>query len=275
MLSLFDRSLMSVRKWLSDGAVGITRGATSAAVAAGFAKPPKVWTVYNSVDLRYFDQLPAKNDARAALGLPGSAKLIGQVGQLCDRNGVADLLNLLHLLPEEWHAVYVGDGSSRAGLELTTRQRGLNSRVHFLGCLPDVRCAYAALDAIALLAPYQAFCLMIAEAMAAGVPVFGILDKGEYAEPEYPLVTSDNSVFVPNDSPWEWGAQPERSHLLVQLAGRIVERFQNTSLLNRQVAVARDHIVRRFGSGLQAKEMTQVYYTLQGLCRGAKRDANV
>lgn len=263
LMSRFDRAVSLVRRWISDGFVAITQGAAESAVAAGFAVRSRTWVVYNGVAGEFFGRLPAKSTARCQLGLPQDAKLIGQAARLCGYNGEADLLRLLRLLPEEWHAVFAGGGPFRRSLEVLASELKLTERVHFLGWQADVRPFYAALDAVALLAPYQPFCLMIAEAMASGVPVVGIQDQGEYAEPENPLVTETNCLLVRNEMPWKWGTTPERDHMLAEVAARIVERFADPCALAAQVASARDHAARHFHARLQAEAMTEVYYRLK------------
>lgn len=261
LMSLFDRSLMRARRHFTDGFVGITQGAMNAAIDAGFAKSECSWTVYNGVDVDAFQTLPSKAEARDTLKLPRSAKLIGQVARLVSYNGEAALLDLLPLLPEEWHAVYVGDGPFRAELAEMASKRGLEARVHFTGVLNDVRPAYAALDAVILLARYQPFCLMIAEAMAAGVPVFGLLGDGEYTEPENPLVLPENSIFVSRAQPKDyWSLESEE--VIRQLAEKITEYGRSPERFCSIVGNGRRHVQTRFNARLQAESMISVYACL-------------
>ena len=258
LMSLFDRSLMRARCQLSDAFVGITKGATNAAIEAGFARTETAWTVYNGVDFESFENLPAKAEARHVLGLPKSAKLIGQVARLVSYNGGGELLDILPRLSEEWHAVFVGDGPYRKGLELTAAERGLGDRVHFTGVLQDVRPAYAALDAVILLARYQPFCLMLAEAMASNVPVFGLRGSGEYAEPEYPLINTHNSVFINRSHPDDFESI-ETVEVLAELASRIDDYGSNPERYSPMIEYARVWIATRFSAKLQAEAMFRVY----------------
>lgn len=263
-MSLFDKLLMRARRHVTDGFVGITQGATNAAVEARFAKPGCSWTVYNGVDIKAFENLPSREEARDGLKLPRSAKLIGQVARVTRYNGGAELLDVLLLLPEQWQAVFVGDGPFRHELEQIAIKRGLNTRVHFTGVLQDVRPAYAALDAIALTARYQPFCLMLAEAMVTGVPVFGLLGDGEYTELENPLITPNNSVFVNRPHPEDYESV-ESPEVIGKLAEKITQYGQHPERFSVLIENGRRHVRERFGAVIQAESITKIYLDMLGI----------
>src|SRR5207248_7592850 len=104
-------------------------------------------------------------EARKQLGLPASARVIGMVCRLFWAKGCDDLIRVLELLDDEWHAVFVGDGPERAKLEALAGDYGVGDRVRFTGSLWDVRPAYSAMDAFAFLCLYEPFGLATAEAM--------------------------------------------------------------------------------------------------------------
>jgi glycosyltransferase involved in cell wall biosynthesis len=263
-ISIMNKAIMTARRYLCDGFISITHGALRAAVDAGFADRATASTVYNGVNVEFFETLPSKAEARTQLNLPQSANLIGQVVRLVKGNGCDDLLTLIRLLPEEWHAVFVGDGPYRLKLEQSARDLGLSRRVHFTGLLEDVRPAYAALDAVVLLACYQSFCLMLGEAMAAGVPVFGLLGDGEYAEPENPLVTAENSVFIPRAKPDDY-FYPEPIETFMRLAERVSEYGRHPERFSQMIVNAYQHVRHRFTAKMQADAMTEVYFNLLNL----------
>jgi len=232
-------------------------------IGLGLARPEACWTIYNSVDVERFEQLPSRAEARGQLRLPADAKVLGMVCRLFPDKGCADALELLSRLDPGWLLMFVGEGSYRSELERLVKAKGLQERVRFTGALGDVRPAYAAMDAYLFLSRYESFGLVLAEAMAAGVPVFGLGALGEYREPEYPLVRPDNAVFVERANPEEVGA--ESPAVLDELAGRILHFEDHPELYDGMVERARAWVKERFDAPLQARAMAAVYARVLGV----------
>jgi glycosyltransferase involved in cell wall biosynthesis len=225
---------------------------------AGWLPASRIHVVHNAVNLAYFEHLPAKAEARAALGLPSEEKLFGQVARLVDGNACLEIFDLLPLLPGNWHAVLVGDGPLRPSIEDKVKTLGLSHRVHLTGSLADVRPAYAALDVVVLLSRYQPFCLMLAEAMASRVPIAGLQGAGEYAEPEYPLITADNAVFVRRRHPEDFESR-EPVEQYAKLAQAMVALLDDEERLNSQVNHAQAWVASRFSGESQGRQCLDAY----------------
>jgi glycosyltransferase involved in cell wall biosynthesis len=190
--------------------------------------------------------------------LPPDATLFGQVARLVDGNACLEIFDLLRHLPERWHAVFVGDGPLRSAIVDRARDLGVSNRVHLTGPLDDVRPAYAALDLVVLLSRYQPFCLMLAEAMAAGVPVAGLQGAGEYAEPEYPLITTDNAVFIRRQRPADFASrEPDENY--ARLAHAMTALMDDTARRHRQIEHARDWVAARFSGESQGQACLAAY----------------
>ncbi len=253
-----DRLAAIAHRSMSDAGIAITHGAKQGVAQAGLMSESRLHVVYNGVDLDYFSHLPNKNHARTALGLPHEAKLFGQVARLVQGNACLEILDVLKQLPDSWHAVLVGDGPLRVEIQQQANSRGLSGRVHFTGSLDDVRPAYAALDAVVLLSRYQPFCLMLAEAMACGVPVFGLQGEGEYAEPENPLITSENSSFFPRQNPHDFESmEPESSYSA--LAQAMQTKLKSKKQCDQMTQHAKHWVTTRFSAKSQAEVMLGVY----------------
>src|SRR5207302_3566186 len=110
-----------------------------------------------------------------------------------------------------------GDGPMRKYLHEVAQHEGVADRLHFAGMLDDMRPAYAAMDASLFLSKLEPFGLIIAEAMACRVPVFGLAADGEYRDPLYPLVTPENSIFLNRTLPGDYRS-PEPAPVLEELA---------------------------------------------------------
>ena len=242
----------------TDAQVCINNGARDALLDLGWISPERSCSVYNSIDVSRFSALPERAQARAQLGLPQDALLLGMVCRLVWEKGCADLLSLVARLPERWHGVICGDGPLRHDLREHCEKLGLTDRIHFIGLQNDSVPVYAALDAYAFLSLYEPFGLVLAEAMAAGVPVFGIQSDGEFNEPGYPLVAENTVAFLPfvRAGNYEAVTPPQ---ILDHLAVMISNYGEQPESYRGMIARARTWVENCFDAHIQAEAMTRVY----------------
>lgn len=242
----------------TDAQIYISNGARDSTLELGWADPRRSFVVYNSIDCKRFDGAADKVAARAQLGLPEDVLLLGMVSRLVWEKGCVDLLSIIERLPDKWHGVLCGDGPQRAELEQQCKDRNLLHRIHFLGLKPDVAGVYAALDAYAFLSRYESFGLVIAEAMACGVPVFGLGGHGEYREPEFALITKQNSIFVERARAHDYYGS-EDPQVLDELAAKIADYGEQPERYREQIEHARAWVKTRFDAQIQAEATMQVY----------------
>jgi glycosyltransferase involved in cell wall biosynthesis len=252
---------------LHDGQICISEGALEAQRDLGLSGRARLFRTYNAVDIGRFSAVPEMAECRRRLQLPQGKLLLGMVCRLTWQKGCKDLLQLMTRLPARWEAVIAGEGPQRQELETLTRSMGLEGRVHFLGLRNDVLTVYGAIDAMAFLTRYEPFGLVIAEAMAARVPVFGLRGEGEYYEPQCPLVTADNAVFVDRENPHDYGVE-EPAHVLDALAARIAEFGEDPGRYGPMREAAYEWVRRHFDGGRQAREVTAAYRAIVGGPRG-------
>jgi len=265
-MSAQDQVMSLTRRWLTDAGIAITHGAKRGVARLGWMSPAKVHVVQNGVNPQQFQDMPGKKEARQQLGLPLEANIFGEVARFSYGSGLLEILTVLKYLPESWHALLVGDGPLRSELEKQAKLQGLAHRLHMPGLLSDVRPAYAAFDVVILLARYQSFCLMLAEAMVAGVPVVGLQGAGEYTEREYPLITAENAVFFPRINPWDFDCnEPDMKYQ--QVAQAMQDAIKNTVETQQRVNQARDWVVNRFSANRQAHRCLEVYREVSGMNR--------
>jgi glycosyltransferase involved in cell wall biosynthesis len=146
---------------------------------------PHCVVIPNGLDLTPFNRLPERGKLRQALGVPQDGMLSLFVGRLHREKRldliieafatVAGGLPTAHLLivgPEE-------DGSGKKALEQVVGL-GLSDRVHFAGMLSGMALmhAYADADMLVLLSHRENFAMVVAEAMAAGLPVLASNEVG-------------------------------------------------------------------------------------------------
>ncbi|MGZ5927589.1 MAG: glycosyltransferase family 4 protein [Rhizomicrobium sp.] len=131
--------------------------------------PSRVVTLRNGVDLARFS--PGDRDAaRKRLGLDGFTLL--SVGSLIPRKGHELIIAALADLPDT-RLLIAGSGPMRAELERVAEEKGVASRVRFLGeiahdALTD---AYRAADIFVLASSREGWANVLLEAMACGTPV--------------------------------------------------------------------------------------------------------
>jgi glycosyltransferase involved in cell wall biosynthesis len=246
---------------LVDAEICITHDARNAVVALGWAKPSSTFVVHNGIEVDRFSLVPDKAIARRELGLPQDVLLIGMVARLVWWKGGLDLLKVLLRLPARWHAMFAGEGPFDETLRRFVSENGLTARTHFLGALADVRPAYGAMDAYAFLSRHEPFGLVLGEAMAAGVPVFGLLGEGGFSEPQYPLLTPENALLIPRAQPLDWCAE-EDPLVLDRLAKELGLFGAGPKTAAIRVATAKEWVRTRFDAEITARNVTEIYEKL-------------
>src|SRR5690606_28204950 len=133
-------------------------------------------------------ELPSRAAARAELGLPPAAPLIGVVARLASHKRLDRFLRALSRFSPEVQGVIAGDGPERAALEQLSRDLGLGGRVHFLGHREHPWPVNAALDLMVISSDREGMSNAMLEAIAAGVPVLSTPVSGAadalHAEPD-------------------------------------------------------------------------------------------
>lgn len=147
----------------------------------------------NAVDTERF--VPAsKGPARAALGLPQEARIIGAAGRLEQVKGQDVLIRALAQVPNALLAL-VGDGSQRAALEALAAEMGVAERTVFLGHRSQMPAIYPAFDVLCLPSRNEGLPLSVLEAEACGIPVVAT-DVGSVREGICPAT---GAVVPPED----------------------------------------------------------------------------
>lgn len=110
---------------------------------------------------------------RAALGVGEDDLLLVAVGRLTRQKNHGALVRALAQLGptrHEWRCVIAGEGELRDDLQRLICDVGLNSRVHLVGLVGEVRALMCAADVFCLPSLYEGLPLALLEAMAEGLP---------------------------------------------------------------------------------------------------------
>ncbi len=132
-------------------------------------------TIPNGIPVAAYARVDgARREVRAELGIPADVPVFLAVGRLMTQKNHALLLDAVaseRLATLGARLLLVGDGELRDVLRARARERGLESRVFFLGMRGDVPRLLSACDAFVLSSSWEGNPLSVMEAMAAGTPV--------------------------------------------------------------------------------------------------------
>lgn len=109
--------------------------------------------------------------ARAELGLPAAARVVGFVGRLTEEKGPDLFLDAFARLPEDVVGSVVGSGRMGDALAREAGRAGLDRRVRWHGTVPAAARVLRAFDVLVLSSRTEGTPIVLFEAMACGVPV--------------------------------------------------------------------------------------------------------
>ncbi len=112
-----------------------------------------------------------RRDVRAELGYADSDRVIVFVANELERKGFGPLMRAMAQLHDKSSRLLVVGRVTPGGYAAEMQQLGIADRVKFVGPSSDVGRYYAASDVFALPTTYEAWGLVIVEAMACGLPV--------------------------------------------------------------------------------------------------------
>ena len=136
----------------------------------------RIETLYNRIDVEAVQaEQISHGAARAFLGLPEHAWIVGNVGRLHPDKDQATLIRgfaqALPELPANSLLAIMGCGQLETSLQALAASLGVAEQVRFLGQIPHGRRYFKAFDLFALTSDHEPFGMVLLEAMAAGLPV--------------------------------------------------------------------------------------------------------
>ena len=153
--------------------------------------PEKIRVVANGVDVRRFADAREEFEKSGRESLEGGGARkplrVGIVGELSEVKGQEDFVRAAAVVAERFgdavEFVIVGDDATRTGeyrarVERLVAELGLKERVRLLGRLGEVAGVLASLDVFVSASRTEAFGMVMAEALACGVPVVATATEG-------------------------------------------------------------------------------------------------
>jgi UDP-D-galactose:(glucosyl)LPS alpha-1,6-D-galactosyltransferase len=148
----------------ADGHLAISEGvARQLRAFVGARKNDRVVTIYNPIETN-LSITPRPSSAAPAVFL--------HIGRLeWDRQKrVNDLLTAAARLKGEFNVVIVGEGNDRSRLEQYSSELGLDGRIDWIGWKSDPWAAVKEASVLVLTSSFEGFAIVLAEALAHGVP---------------------------------------------------------------------------------------------------------
>jgi glycosyltransferase involved in cell wall biosynthesis len=158
---------------LVDAYVAVSPELRELARALGDSTDGKLRVIENGIDLQRFGGAAGERAAaRAALGIPDDAWVVGSVGRLAVEKDYPMLVRALApLLGPRARLLLVGDGAEAGAIAGEATARGVRDFVALPGARDDIPSMLAAMDVFALSSRMEGLPLCTLEAMAAGLPV--------------------------------------------------------------------------------------------------------
>ncbi|TMF24522.1 MAG: glycosyltransferase family 4 protein [Chloroflexi bacterium] len=229
--------------------VAITSGQKADLVDLGIAPSSKIVEIPLGLDLDHFRELPAREDALSALGLPREGRYVAIVARLVPIKDIPTFLRAFALVTEslpDVRGLVIGDGPERGAVERLAQNLGLERRCRFLGWRADLPNVYAASDVVALTSLNEGSPVSVIEAMASGRAVVATAVGGV---PD--VVSEATGILVPV------GDHRGFADAIVSLL-RDPDRRAELGRKGREVAV------RRFASDRLVADIDRLYIDLLG-----------
>lgn len=250
------RVLEQISNRCLDVGIAVSRDTARDWIARTQLPARKVVTIYNGIDPEKFRRRRSRAEARAMLGLPAEAIVVGGLGRLDEAKGFEYLIQATALLRNDFPSLTVaiaGAGPLRSKLEVQAASLGIADRVRFLGFQSDVQLVLDSLDVFAFPSVCETLGYALLEAMATELPAVGAITGG------IPEVIADEKtgILVPSRKPERLAEALRRLlrdpdlRLKFGAAGRtrVVENFQEQTMVRKTIELYR----RILGLGFRSK----------------------
>jgi UDP-glucose:(heptosyl)LPS alpha-1,3-glucosyltransferase len=132
-----------------------------------------VSVVYDGVNLEQFDDRKGgeyRSEVRESLGIPDKEVVLVFAGNPFSRKGLEYVIRALPLVKRDVKLLVLGKDDIAPYLDLA-RELGVEKKVIYAGFTTEIQKYFAAADIFVFPTVYEAFGLVITEAMASGLPV--------------------------------------------------------------------------------------------------------
>lgn len=166
-----------------DGVIANSNYVKSVLLQKKLISKDRVAVIYNGIDLERFQVHFNKTEIRKQFKIPKDSTVIGMVARLIPRKGVDFFVKIAHEIysldkKNKYVFLVIGDGPERHKYDKITTPERDSSDLRFLGWQINVDRVMSIFDIYLFTSRWEPFGLVLAEAMAMGVPIVGFDIKG-------------------------------------------------------------------------------------------------
>ena len=206
----------------------------------------RIRIVYNGINIEEIDTTLSADDCVLPNEILKSQFRVGIIGRLVPKKGIETFLETAAILARNHDDIVfpiVGDGILRQALEARAEKLNIKNRIFFLGNRQDAIRILKSFSVFLFTSNFEPFGLVLAEAMAAQIPVVAFAGKGAVRE----IVEDGINGFVINTK------DPKL------LADRVRKVLFNSTLRNQLTRNARKKVEENFSIEQNAIKVLQVY----------------
>ncbi len=237
---------------LNRATIAVSQAAARSILRYKITRPAKIKIIYNAINLKDTQSVQQEPVLiKKSLGIDGHSLVVGTVSNIRPEKGHQYLLEAARLVLEQRPEVnFVIVGRERAmedlvRLEEQAKRCGIRDRIIFTGYRPDALQIMVAFDVFVLPSIWEAFAVVLMEAMALGKPIVATNVGGI---PEA-IDEGVNGFLVPPRDPG-------------QLALRILALLRDDTLRKRMGEEGRKKVHHRFSIEHMVKEVEQIYLSV-------------
>jgi glycosyltransferase involved in cell wall biosynthesis len=236
---------------LNHATIAVSQATARSILKYKITRPERIQVIYNGIDIGELNSIQTDTESiKKSLGIDEHSLVVGTVANIRPEKGLRYLVEAARLVLEqkpEVTFVIVGRETSKESL---VRLQGLakslkiRDRIIFTGFRHDALQIMTTFDVFVLPSMWEAFALVIMEAMGLGKPIVATNVGG------VPEAIDDgvNGFLVPPRDP-------------KRLALRILELLNDDELRNRMGQKGRKKVLRMFGIEHMVQNVEQVYTT--------------
>lgn len=227
-------------------------------IAYSKTSPSHTRTIYNAISEEYFNVETGRQSVNAELGIPEDERIVLYVGRLARYKGCDILLEALGpiLEQEHIHLLYVGGPDYFQDyvqlihdMQEKIKKERWDDRIHFLGFRNDASRLLSSADLLVHPTLTEGFGLVLAEAMAVGLPIVASNVEGI---PE--VLDGTDSIMVSPDNPAAlreavlktMNRSKEEKTAAITLGRQQAEKFRTGKRADAMVSLFEDVLSGRF-----------------------------